>query len=88
MGTKGKVTGFKAVPEGEDKCIWMEAGVIDFKLCNNYYNCHTCAFDKAMKETADKNVVARLKGAEPTGKKASIIPWQEKMMHRQGLDRK
>jgi glycine cleavage system H lipoate-binding protein len=88
MGTKGKVTGFKAVPEGEDKCIWMEAGVIDFKLCNNYYNCHTCAFDKAMKETADKNVVARLKGSEPTGKKANIIPWQEKMKHRQGLDRK
>lgn len=88
MAGKTKTTGFKALPNGEDKCIWMEAGVIDYKLCNNYYNCHTCSFDTAMKETVDKNVQARLRGVEPTGKKANIIPWQEKVRQRRGLDRK
>ena len=78
----------KAVEGGEERCIWMEARVIDFKLCNNYYNCHTCSFDRAMKETADKNVAVRLRGIEPTGKKANIIPWQEKMKKRQGEYRK
>ncbi|MCK8600912.1 glycine cleavage system protein H [Desulfoferrobacter suflitae] len=88
MGEKIKVNRFKAVPNGEEKCIWMEAGVIDYKLCNHYYNCHTCSFDRAMKETADKNALARLQGLPPSGKKASIVPWQEKMKKRQGVERK
>ena len=87
MTEMSKSSGFKTVPGGEEKCIWMEAGVIDYKLCNNYYNCHTCSFDKAMKETADKNARARLQGLELTGKKASIVPWQEKMKKRHGAER-
>jgi glycine cleavage system H lipoate-binding protein len=65
----------------------MEAGVIDYKLCNYYYNCAACPFDNAMKQTADKNAAARLQGLEPTGKKANIISWQEKMKKRPGLQR-
>lgn len=87
--TKEKTkSSFKVVPKGEDRCIWMEAGVLDYKLCNNNYNCHTCAFDKAMKETADENTRARTLGLEPTGKKAHIVTWQEKMKQRQGLERR
>jgi glycine cleavage system H lipoate-binding protein len=41
-----------------------------------------------MKETADKNALARVQGLEPQGKKAQIIPWQEKMKKNQGLTRK
>lgn len=88
MEKKVKLSGFRTVPAEDEKCIWMEAGVIDYKLCNNYFNCHDCAFDRAMKETADKNLQARLQGLEPKGKKAGIVPWQEKMKKRTGLDRK
>jgi glycine cleavage system H lipoate-binding protein len=94
MGTAQPTTGkdktakFKAVPDGEGKCIWMEAGVIDYKLCNNYFNCHTCSFDRAMRETADRNMIARREGVELTGKKAQIIPWQESMKKRSGIERK
>lgn len=87
MQATSKPAGFKAVPSNEDQCIWMEARVIDYKLCNNYYNCHTCAFDRAMKETADRNAQARVQGLAPQGKKAHIIPWQEKMKQRHGLTR-
>lgn len=79
---------FRMVPSNEEKCIWMEAGVIDFKLCNNYYNCHTCGFDKAMKQTADKNAAARALGVAVDSKKAGIVDWRERMKHRQGLERK
>jgi hypothetical protein len=82
-----QMSGFKAVPNGEEKCIWMEAGVIDYKLCNYYYNCSACPFDKAMKQTANKNAEARRQGLEPTGKKAHIVSWQEKMKKRPGLQR-
>ncbi|SMC23512.1 Glycine cleavage system H protein (lipoate-binding) [Desulfacinum hydrothermale DSM 13146] len=34
--------------EEEHPCVWMKAGVINFKLCDNAYDCLTCAFDKAM----------------------------------------
>ncbi|HOV86455.1 MAG TPA: hypothetical protein PLM79_08835 [Syntrophobacteraceae bacterium] len=85
---KSKVTAFKTVPSGEEKCIWMEAGVLDYKLCNNFYNCHTCAFDKAMKETAERNLLAKVERMEPPGKKSNIVTWQESMRKRGGLERK
>lgn len=88
MEKKSKNAGFNIVPGTEKKCIWMEAGVIDYKLCTNHYNCHVCAFDKAMKETADKNAEARRLGLPGDSKKANIVEWREKMKHRQGLDRK
>ena len=85
---KDKISGLRTVPEGGEKCIWMEAGVIDYKLCNNYNDCHSCTFDKAMRATADKNAQARVQGLEPKGKKAQIVPWQEKMQKRTYLQRK
>ncbi len=83
-----KTASFSIVPGADEKCIGMEAGVIDYKLCNNYYNCHSCAFDKAMKVAADKNVEARRLGLEPEGKRSLIVEWRKKMKARQGLDRK
>lgn len=34
----------------ENECIWMKAGVINFRLCDNAYDCYTCRFDRAMKK--------------------------------------
>ncbi|MEM5790389.1 MAG: glycine cleavage system protein H [Syntrophobacteraceae bacterium] len=85
---KARDDSFKMVPGADDKCIWMEAGVIDYKLCNNYYNCHTCGFDKAMKTAADRNAgTVRTEGDLPSGKK-SIVTWREKMKRKSGLNRK
>lgn len=82
-----KMGRFKTVPNGEGKCIWMEAGVIDYRLCNQHYNCHACAFDKAMKQVADKNAEARRHSREPVGKQAHIVPWQDSMRKRPGPQR-
>jgi glycine cleavage system H lipoate-binding protein len=38
----------------EDQCIWMKAGVVNFKLCENAYDCLSCAFDKAMIRTVSR----------------------------------
>ncbi len=53
-------------------CIWMQAGVVRFKPCNNFYDCTTCTFDQGM----------RTKVAQ--GRQLS---WQEAMRRRSGLDR-
>lgn len=39
---------------GDNQCIWMKAGVINFKLCDSAYNCSDCAFDKAMSRMTDE----------------------------------
>jgi glycine cleavage system H lipoate-binding protein len=33
----------------ENECIWMKAGVVNFRLCDNAYDCYTCPFDRGMR---------------------------------------
>lgn len=35
---------------GDSLCVWMRAGVVNFKLCDGAYNCLACSFDRAMRE--------------------------------------
>lgn len=53
-------------------CIWMQAGAVGFKNCNNFFDCTTCKYDLGMRKKAEK------------GKQ---ISWQDAMRKRPGLDR-
>jgi glycine cleavage system H protein len=33
------------IPSGEVPCVWMDAGVTDFKLCDQELRCETCNFN-------------------------------------------
>ena len=33
------------IPEGELRCVWMDAGVTEFKLCDQEFRCETCSFN-------------------------------------------
>jgi glycine cleavage system H lipoate-binding protein len=73
-------------PQAQKKhCVWMEAGVIDYKICDNNYDCNSCKFDGSMKKTAAANLTLLKAGEVPRGKKGKIIPWQDKMRQRSGL---
>lgn len=76
------------IPQETRHCIWMEAGVVKYKLCDHNYDCNTCPFDAAMAKTAQRNIALRRAGVQPEGKKGEIIPWQEKMRQRGGLQQK
>ncbi len=54
---KRRVVGFNIL---EDECIWMKAGVINFKLCDNAYDCINCDFDKAMSKALEKSKQAKV----------------------------
>ena len=43
---KEVVVGFNVL---EKECIWMKAGVVIFRLCDNAYDCNSCPFDKGMR---------------------------------------
>ena len=53
-------------------CLWMQAGVVKFKNCDNYYDCTTCKYDFAMAAKADR-------GKQPT--------WQDAMRRMPDMDR-
>ena len=53
-------------------CIWMQAGVVNFKNCNNFYDCTTCKYDLGMHKRVGQ------------GKQ---ISWQDAMRRRPNLDR-
>ncbi len=42
---RGPIAGFNFV---QDECVWVKAGVVGKKFCDNAFDCPTCAFDKAM----------------------------------------
>ncbi len=67
---------WKVTPDAEARaahpCLWMQAGVVNFKNCNNYYDCITCKYDAGMRKQVDK------------GKQ---ISWQDSMRRRPELDR-
>lgn len=33
------------VPQGENRCIWMDAGLVSYKLCDRQFACDNCPFD-------------------------------------------
>ncbi len=43
------------VNESNKPCIWMDAGVIDFKICNKNFDCEYCELDQAMTAAAADN---------------------------------
>ena len=43
----------RLIPEGELKCVWMEAGVVSYKLCDYEYECERCPFDQVLKKRAN-----------------------------------
>ncbi len=66
------------VNEGKKPCIWMDAGVIDFKLCDHDFDCATCEFDRAMTETAASHLARRQAVAPAAGRKAGAFLRPEK----------
>ena len=37
----------RIIPEGELKCVWMTAGLVAYKLCEQEYDCEFCTFNEA-----------------------------------------
>lgn len=52
----------KIVPAGEIECVWAEAGVVPYKLCDSHFDCANCSFDIVMrggKELIPRRILSR-----------------------------
>lgn len=47
---EGSRTISKVIPDGELNCIWAEAGLVSYKLCDRNYECDDCPFDQVMRQ--------------------------------------
>jgi glycine cleavage system H lipoate-binding protein len=59
---KKRIQGFQVI---EDECIWMKARVINFRLCDNAYDCYNCPFDRGMRKTMSLESPTEEKEAQP-----------------------
>jgi glycine cleavage system H lipoate-binding protein len=76
------------VIESKKSCIWMDAGVIQFKLCESDFDCQSCEFDRAMTESATRQLSRRQLAGKPAAQKVNTVPWENKMRQRFGERRK
>ena len=60
--SKKRLLGFQVV---EDKCIWMKAGIVNFRLCDNAYDCNNCPFDLGMRKTMNLNTPSQTQQDSP-----------------------
>ncbi len=74
--------------ESKKRCIWMDAGVIQFKLCDRDFDCRSCPFDQAMTESAIQHLAHRELAAKPAAQKLKTVAWESKMRQRFGERRK
>jgi glycine cleavage system H lipoate-binding protein len=49
---------YYSIPVGEVKCIWMTAGIVNYKLCDKKYDCDNCGFYFTAKD--DPSVYERI----------------------------
>jgi glycine cleavage system H lipoate-binding protein len=73
--TKGKtqknvVKGFQVL---EDECIWSKAGIVQYRVCDNVYDCRTCPFDRAMQKTV--NADSKKTGSGWANNVTNIYDW-------------
>ncbi len=61
-----------SIGENSAPCLWMQAGAVKEKFCDNFYNCADCSYDLERKEKV-------LLGEQ--------ISWQDAMRTKEGLHR-
>jgi len=59
-------------PVISNPCIWMQAGVVNSKACNNFYDCTACKYDAGMQKKVEKG---------------GQIGWQDAMRKKPDLSR-
>ena len=59
------------IPQGELRCVWMDAGVTGFKLCDQELCCETCEFNNTIQKR-------QLGTVNPRNEKESMVPMEGK----------
>ena len=61
-GEKQRIKAFQVV---ENECIYMKAGIINFRICDNAYDCQTCPFELGMRKAMGGSPAERARQKTP-----------------------
>ena len=59
---KKRLKGFQVV---ENECIWLKAGVVNFHICDNAFDCYNCPFSKGMSKAMNTESPAKANNERP-----------------------
>jgi hypothetical protein len=48
---------YRLIPESKKKCVWMEAGLVSYKICDRNFECESCPLDYGLRGSYDKAVL-------------------------------
>jgi glycine cleavage system H protein len=48
-GGRRSADGWRIVPDDERQCIWMQEGILEYKLCDRGYECENCPLDRQLR---------------------------------------
>jgi glycine cleavage system H lipoate-binding protein/uncharacterized CHY-type Zn-finger protein len=71
LDRSNRVAGFQVV---ENECVWMKAGIVNFRICDRHYDCYHCDFDQSMRQAMEDRVARRPDRAESAQEAPSIGP--------------
>jgi glycine cleavage system H protein len=56
---------FPVLPKSSMPCVWMQAGLLTYRICDWNYECERCPLDAAMRGVAFTPAVREAAGADP-----------------------
>ena len=63
------------------KCIWMASQVLDYKLCDNKFDCENCSFDKVMRNLLNEKEFQNTDIATIISNKLQSIKFDNKIIY-------
>jgi glycine cleavage system H lipoate-binding protein len=66
-GLNHQITSNQTVNPGLIPCVWMQAGVVDYRLCDRDYDCEHCPFDEALHTRSSQQALRAMRAqSKPT----------------------
>ncbi len=64
---------YSVIPSGELRCVWMDAGIAGFKLCDQEFRCDSCEFNKSVtQQQTEKTLSLSQEDREPLSNNKAI----------------
>ncbi|MBT7260642.1 MAG: glycine cleavage system protein H [Desulfobacula sp.] len=60
-------------------CLWMQAEVVNKKICLRDFSCAACRFERALRKACHENENLKKMGVARKGKRGSLIFWKDKL---------
>ncbi len=77
MDSSKSSTPYPVVPHGEQKCVWMTAGILSYQLCEREFDCDHCPLDAALRtfpQHADVPAPNHTGSGATSVKKKTLLP--------------